>query len=91
MSIAAGGENSLSGEDISLLGDTYDLSNIEQLLSREPSDSDAAQDLIDELEDSQETVETQYEELQRKEKIFALEIQHEEGNETITEIWMLGE
>ena len=76
MSIAAGGENSLSGEDISLLGDTYDLSNIEQLLSREPSDSDAAQDLIDELEDSQETVETQYEELQRKEKIFALEIQH---------------
>lgn len=91
ISIAAGGENSLSGEDISLLGDTYDLSNIEQLLSREPSDSDAAQDLIDELEDSQETVETQYEELQRKEKIFALEIQHEEGNETITEIWMLGE
>lgn len=76
MSTAAGGQNSLSGEDISLLGDTYDLSNVEQLLSREPSDSDDAQDLIDELEDSKETVETQYEELQRKEKIFALEIQH---------------
>ena len=76
MSDAAGGQNSLSGEEISLLGDTYDLSNVEQLLSREPSDSDDAQDLIDELEDSRETVETQYEELQREEKIFALEIQH---------------
>ena len=70
------GQASLSGEEISLLGDAYDLSEVEQLLSREPSDSEDAQDLIDELQDSQETVEAQYEELQRKEKIFALEIQH---------------
>lgn len=76
---AGAGQNaqeSLSGEEISLLGDTYDLSSEEQLLAREPSDNDDAQDLIEQLEDSREDVEMQYEELQRKEKIFALEIQH---------------
>lgn len=73
---AMSGETVLSGEDISLLGDTYDLTKAEQLLSREPSDSEEAQDLIDELEESRETTETQYEELQRKKKIFELEIQH---------------
>ena len=70
------GQSGLSDEEISLLGDTYDLSEVEQLLSREPSDSDDAQDLIDELEDSRETTQEQYEELQRKQKIFELEIQH---------------
>lgn len=73
---AMSGQTVLSGEDISLLGDTYDLTKAEQLLSREPSDSEEAQDLIDELEESRETTETQYEELQRKKKIFELEIQH---------------
>ncbi|MDO5012923.1 MAG: HlyD family efflux transporter periplasmic adaptor subunit, partial [Pseudomonadota bacterium] len=56
--------------------DTYDLTSVKQLLSREPSDSDEAQDLIEELQDSRETTEVQYEELQRKKKIFELEIQH---------------
>ena len=70
------GQSGLSDEEISLLGDTYDLSEVEQLLSREPSDSDDAQDLIDELEDSRKTTQEQYEELQRKQKIFELEIQH---------------
>ena len=70
------GQSGLSDEAISLLGDTYDLSEVEQLLSREPSDRDDAQDLIDELEDSRETTQEQYEELQRKQKIFELEIQH---------------
>ena len=69
-------QSSLSDEDISLLGDTYDLTSVKQLLSREPSDSDDAQDLIDELQDGRETTELQYEELQRKKKIFELEIQH---------------
>ena len=69
-------QSSLSDEDISLLGDTYDMTSVKQLLSREPSDSDDAQDLIDELQDGRETTELQYEELQRKKKIFELEIQH---------------
>ena len=63
-------------EDISLLGDTYDLTSVKQLLSREPSDSSDVQDLIEELQDSRETTKVQYEELQRKKKIFELEIQH---------------
>ena len=70
------GQSALSDEDISLLGDAYDLTSVKQLISREPSDSDEAQDLIEELQDSRETTETQYKELQRKKKIFELEIQH---------------
>ena len=70
------GQSALSDEDISLLGDTYDLTSVKQLLSREPSDSSDAQDLIEELQDSRETTRVQYEELQRKKKIFELEIQH---------------
>lgn len=70
------GQSALLDEDISLLGDTYDLTSVKQLLSREPSDSSDAQDLIEELQDSRETTRVQYEELQRKKKIFELEIQH---------------
>ena len=70
------GQSALSDEDISLLGDTYDLTSVKQLLSREPSDSSDAQDLIEELQDSREATKAQYEELQRKKKIFELEIQH---------------
>ena len=70
------GQSALSDEDISLLGDTYDLTSVKQLLSREPSDSSDVQDLIEELQDSRETTKVQYEELQRKKKIFELEIQH---------------
>ena len=70
------GQSALSDEDISLLGDTYDLTSVKQLLSREPPDSSDAQDLIEELQDSRETTRVQYEELQRKKKIFELEIQH---------------
>lgn len=70
------GQSALSDEDISLLGDIYDLTNVKQLLSREPSDSSDAQDLIEELQDSRETTKVQYEELKRKKKIFELEIQH---------------
>ena len=70
------GQSALSDEDISLLGDTYDLTSVKQLLSREPSVSSDAQDLIEELQDSRETTKVQYEELQRKKKIFELEIQH---------------
>ena len=70
------GQSALSDEDISLLGDTYDLTSVKQLLSREPSDSSDAQDLMEELQDSRETTKVQYEELQRKKKIFELEIQH---------------
>lgn len=70
------GQSALSDEDISLLGDTYDLTSVKQLLSRETSDSSDAQDLIEELQDSRETTKVQYEELQRKKKIFELEIQH---------------
>ena len=70
------GQSALSDEDISLLGDTYDLTSVKQLLSREPSDSSDAQELIEELQDSRETTKVQYEELQRKKKIFELEIQY---------------
>ena len=70
------GQSALSDEDISLLGDTYDLTSVKQLLSREPSDSSDAQELMEELQDSRETTKVQYEELQRKKKIFELEIQH---------------
>ena len=70
------GQSALSDEDISLLGNTYDLTSVKQLLSREPSDSSDAQELMEELQDSRETTKAQYEELQRKKKIFELEIQH---------------
>ncbi len=70
------GQSALSDEDISLLGDNYDLTSVKQLLSREPSDSSDAQELMEELQDSRETTKAQYEELQRKKKIFELEIQH---------------
>ena len=70
------GQSALSDEDISLLGDTYDLTSVKQLLSREPSDSSNAQELMEELQDSRETTKAQYEELQRKKKIFELEIQY---------------
>ena len=70
------GQSAFSDEDISLLGDTYDLTSVKQLLSREPSDSSDAQELMEELQDSRETTKAQYEELQRKKKIFELEIQH---------------
>lgn len=74
--VGQNGQTSLSGDDISLLGDIYDLTSVKQLISREPSDSDDAQDLIEELQDSRDTTKAQYEELQRKQKIFELEIQH---------------
>ncbi len=69
-------ELNLTEEDISLFGDTYDLSQIESMLEQEPSDSDSAQELIDQLEDSMDTVVEQYEELTRNEKATELKIQY---------------
>ena len=46
------------------------------MLEQEPSDEDAAEDLLEQLTDSLEEVQTQYEELQRMEKIYKLQIQY---------------
>lgn len=70
------GTAALDGSAISILGSTYDLSNTKELLEREPSDSDAAYDLIDELYDSQENIREQYEELLRNEAVYDLQIQY---------------
>lgn len=70
------GDMSLSESEISLFGDTYDLTQIKNLIEREPSDSDNAQELIEQLEDGRETVENQYEELIREQKITELGIQY---------------
>lgn len=40
-------ELNLNEEDISLFGDTYDLTQVENLLEQEPSDSDSAESLLE--------------------------------------------
>lgn len=70
------GQMEASEADISLLGDTYDLTAVKNALSKEPSDSEDAQDSLNELEDFLEEIEGQYKELLRNKKIFELEIQH---------------
>ncbi len=66
----------MSSADISILGNAYDLTQVKSLLEQEPSDEDAAEDLLEQLTDSLEEVQTQYEELQRMEKIYKLQIQY---------------
>ena len=66
----------MSSADISILGNAYDLTQVKNLLEQEPSDEDAAEDLLEQLTDSLEEVQTQYEELQRMEKIYKLQIQY---------------
>ena len=66
----------MSSADISILGNAYDLTQIKNLLEQEPSDEDTAEDLLEQLTDSLEEVQTQYEELQRMEKIYELQIQY---------------
>lgn len=66
----------MSSADISILGSAYDLTQVKNLLEQEPSDEDAAEDLLEQLTDSLEEVQTQYEELQRMEKIYELQIQY---------------
>ena len=63
-------------EDISLFGDTYDLTQIISLTEREPSDSEEAYDLIGQLEDAGTTVEEQYAELIRNQDASKLQIQY---------------
>ena len=72
---SAGGMT-VSEEDISLFGNEYDLTQVENLLEREPSDSDGALELADQLADSRKTVVSQYEELLREQKITELGIQY---------------
>ena len=69
-------ELKLTESDISLFGDTYDLSSFENLLEQEPSDDDGAQELLEQLEDAQTTVTKQYEELVRSRKATELKIQY---------------
>ncbi len=66
----------LTEADISLFGGRYDLTQVENLIAREPSDSDSAQELADQLEESKYTVETQYAELVRDKTITELQIQY---------------
>ncbi len=70
------GANELSDDEISLFGSTYDLSQVKELLEREPSDSDTAQELLEQLYDQKETVTSQYEELLRNQKATELKIQY---------------
>lgn len=65
-----------SSTDISILGNSYDLTQVKSLLKQEPSDEDAAEEILEDLTDAQEEVQTQYRELQRMEKIYELQIQY---------------
>ena len=69
-------ELNLSEEDISLFGDTYNLTQVENLLEQEPSDSDSAESLLEQLEEAADTVSSQYAELIRNQKATELEIQY---------------
>ena len=69
-------ELNLSEEDISLFGDTYDLTPVENLLEQEPSDSDSAESFLEQLEEAADTVRSQYAELIRNQKATELEIQY---------------
>lgn len=75
-SLQSAGNMTLSEDEISLFGSTYDLTQVENLLEREPLDSDSAQELAEQLEDSRKTVQSQYEELLREQKITELGIQY---------------
>ena len=75
-SLLGGQEMELSEEDISLFGDTYDLSQVISLIEQEPSDSSQAEELLEQIEDSRETVTQQYEELVRNQRATELEIQY---------------
>ena len=66
----------LTEEDISLFGNTYDLSQVESLLDQEPADSESAENLLDQLEEAKKTVSSQYEELTREQKATELGIQY---------------
>lgn len=70
------GEGTLSDEEISLFGSAYDLTQVKELLEREPSDNDAAQELADQLCDKRETVQRQYDELIRNQNAVKLQIQY---------------
>ena len=72
---SAGGGSS-SGDTESLFGDTYDLNSVENLLERTASSEEEAESILEELEEASETVESQYAELTRNEKITKLGIQY---------------
>ncbi|MDO4523602.1 MAG: efflux RND transporter periplasmic adaptor subunit, partial [Eubacteriales bacterium] len=57
-------------------GKTYDLSELKALLEQEPTDTDAAEELKEKLEEWQETVQLQYEELLRNQKAEKLKIEY---------------
>jgi multidrug resistance efflux pump len=72
----AGGASMQSEDDGTLFGNTYDLTEAENLLEREPSSTDDAEDLLDQLTEMKETVEEQYAELLRNRKATELGIQY---------------
>ena len=66
----------LTESDISLFGNSYDLSQYESMLEREPSDSDAAAEYLDTLYSALRTVTAQYRELLRNRPANELKIQY---------------
>ena len=66
----------ISESDISLFGNTYDLTQVNSLLEREPSGTEDAQELLEQLEESRDTVEEQYSELIRERRVTELGIQY---------------
>lgn len=70
------GGMSLSEDEMSLFGDTYDLTQTKNLIEREPSDSENAAELVEQLKESRKMVQSQYEELTRDQKITELGIQY---------------
>lgn len=70
------GSMGLSEDEISLFGGAYDLTQIKNLIEREPSDTDQAEELLEELQDGRKTVIANQEELTRNQKITELEIQY---------------
>lgn len=70
------GEMTLSEDEISLFGDTYDLTKIISQVEQEPESTERAEELLEQILESQETVEEQYAELTRDKAITELGIQY---------------
>lgn len=74
--LSMGGQVQSSDSDTSLFGDEYDLTEVQNLLEREVSTEDEAEEILEQLQKWQETVAEQYAELVREEEATRLDIQY---------------
>lgn len=71
-------ENVLSiNTDISLFGDHYDLTSVKSKIAKEPSSTEAASELLKQLQDSEKKIQLEYEEILRNKKVTELGIEYQ--------------